>query len=88
MSRCFACETLVGMPSSVAPHASLQLIEAPIVGVPGNPFTHYLQYLCSVCGSWFHQNDLEGSPPGLWSACESEASVENQATQLAPRRER
>ena len=67
MNRCFACDTLVGMPSTVNPHASLQRIRAEVVGPPEHTVTRYVQYCCNVCGSCIHQNTLDGSPAGLWS---------------------
>lgn len=88
MNRCFACETLVGMPSSVTPHASLQRIREDIVSTPTATVTRYVQYCCNVCGSWIHQNTLEGSPAGLWSACAIQTAAENPVFQKMYRRAR
>ena len=86
MNRCFACDTLVGMPSTVTPHASLQRIRAEVVGPPAHTVTRYVQYRCNVCGSWIHQNTLDGSQAGLWSAGAPQTGAENNAFQVTHNR--
>lgn len=88
MTRCFECETLPGMPSSVAPHGSLRRPDVSAGGAPENPVIHYLEYRCVVCGSRFRRNDSEGSPPDLWSACESWTTVEDHVIDEAHVRKR
>jgi len=71
MERCLACEMLVGMPSTVQPHTNLERLGTGIFGTPRKPVKHYVQYRCKTCGAWLHQNTRQGSPAGMWSACES-----------------
>ncbi len=68
MGRCLACQTLIGRTSLADPHEHLQRAGMGVFGTPRHPVTRYVQYRCTSCGSWLHQNTWEGSPPGLWSA--------------------
>jgi hypothetical protein len=62
--------TRAGMPSA-QPHAGLQLAGTGVFGTPRNPIRRYIQYRCTACGCWMHQNTLAGTPPGAWSVCNS-----------------
>jgi hypothetical protein len=76
MERCLACETLIGRASTVPPHEKLQCSGSGVFGTPKTPITRYVQYRCTSCGCWMKQNTSNGSPAGLWSACESSIPAE------------
>jgi hypothetical protein len=89
MGLCFTCETLIGMPSSVAPHALLEPVEFEDgTGAPRTSASRYRQYRCALCGSQARQNTLDGSPAGLWSGATSETAIEDSGSLLAHSRER
>jgi len=68
MQRCEACRTLVGKPSSVAPHPDLSETGSEIAGTALHPVKRCDRYRCTVCGSRLHRNTFDGDPGGVWSA--------------------
>ncbi|CAD6559310.1 hypothetical protein LMG24235_06631 [Paraburkholderia sabiae] len=67
MRLCNSCQKLIGQPASESPHAYLRLQGAGVFGPPSNPVKHYMQYRCTSCGAWLHQNTRAGAPFDRWA---------------------